>query len=447
MPCTGNIDSCIANVIVIDSINPTVTCKDTTIYLNINGTYTIDTSYIHVSNTDNCGVDSVWTNDTLYNCSSIGINQAIIYVRDVNGNTDSCLANVTVLDTLNPVVVCNDTTVYLSSAGTYTIDTNYVLASLGDNCGIDSVWLNPISFTCADTGLNTIIIYARDVNNNMDSCQATVNVIDTVNPTISCKNATIYLDTNGQFIIDTSYVYSSSFAGCGLDSIWIADSIFDCSRTGLNTVSVYARDINGNVDSCQANIIVLDTITPTISCGATLYDTVSNSCEYTIADYRSLTLPIDNCTDSINFQIIQNPSPGTVITVIDQFTQNITITVTDTNGNASVCMFDIELTCQDKFQIPEFISPNGDGKNDRWIITGIEAYPNNGVKIFNRYGALVYETRGYNNTWDGTANADYVFQAGESDGLLPSGTYFFRLELDVNNSKAEVYTGIIQIQK
>ena len=110
-------------------------------------------------------------------------------------------------------------------------------------------------------------------------------------------------------------------------------------------------------------------------------------------------------------------------------------------------MFDVELTCKDEFQIPEFISPNGDGKNDRWIITGIEDYPNNTVKVFNRHGALVYETKGYQNTWDGTANVNYIFQAGTTDNILPKGTYFFSLELDTQSQNSEIYTGMIQVEK
>jgi gliding motility-associated-like protein len=442
----GNIDSCISNVTAIDSLNPIIGCNDTTVYLSSAGTYSIDTSYVFTNAIDNCGVDSIWMLDTNFTCLDTGINSVTVYTTDVNGNIDSCISQVTIIDTLNPIVICQDTTIYLSSTGTFTIDTSYVLASLSDNCGIDSVWLTPTSFTCSDTGLNTVTIYAKDVNNNIDSCMANVIVLDTVNPTVSCMNATIYLDTNGQFIIDTSYVYTSSFAGCGLDSIWIIDSVFDCSRIGLNIVSVYARGINGNIDSCQANVTVVDSINPIIGCNTTLYDTVTNSCDYTVADFRSLIMQ-DNCTDSINFLVAQNPLPGTIINISDQLAQNIIITVTDTNGNQSICMFNVEITCEDELQIPEFISPNEDGKNDTWIITGIEAYPNNGVKVFNRYGVLVYETKNYDNTWGGESSVGYIFQTGKSDGVLPDGTYYYQLILDTGNTNSDNYRGIIQIEK
>ncbi|KKN08105.1 hypothetical protein LCGC14_1060080 [marine sediment metagenome] len=46
-------------------------------------------------------------------------------------------------------------------------------------------------------------------------------------------------------------------------------------------------------------------------------------------------------------------------------------------------------------------TPNGDGNNDSWVIPGIDNYPNNRVSVFNRWGNLVFEAKGYANDWDG----------------------------------------------
>ncbi|MEZ0182141.1 gliding motility-associated C-terminal domain-containing protein [Flavobacterium oncorhynchi] len=74
------------------------------------------------------------------------------------------------------------------------------------------------------------------------------------------------------------------------------------------------------------------------------------------------------------------------------------------------------------------LSPNGDNKNDFFHIKGIDKYPDNSVEIYNRWGVLVYQTQGYNET-------DRVFK-GFSDGRatvnrgagLPTGTYFYILK-------------------
>lgn len=71
-------------------------------------------------------------------------------------------------------------------------------------------------------------------------------------------------------------------------------------------------------------------------------------------------------------------------------------------------------------------SPNNDGANDTFRVDCIENYPDNKFEVFNRYGALVYSTRGYRNQWDGTAN---VSGAVNKDEKLPTGTYYYTLDL------------------
>lgn len=77
------------------------------------------------------------------------------------------------------------------------------------------------------------------------------------------------------------------------------------------------------------------------------------------------------------------------------------------------------------FDIPEGYSPNGDGINDQFIISGLnELYPNNSIQIFNRWGAEVLSAAPYNNDWDGKA------QSGLNSGeQLPVGTYWYILDL------------------
>jgi gliding motility-associated-like protein/uncharacterized repeat protein (TIGR01451 family) len=95
----------------------------------------------------------------------------------------------------------------------------------------------------------------------------------------------------------------------------------------------------------------------------------------------------------------------------------------DANTSNNIAEVGVEPTCL--FVYNEF-SPNDDGVNDFFVITCIENYPNNSLKIFNRYGSLVYEKRGYDNTWDGRANVSNV--SGKTD-VLPSDTYYYVLEL------------------
>jgi len=71
--------------------------------------------------------------------------------------------------------------------------------------------------------------------------------------------------------------------------------------------------------------------------------------------------------------------------------------------------------------------------NDYFKIEGLEAYPENELKIFNRFGKLLYEKAGYDNSW-----------GGEVDGeILPNGTYFYIL----SDGKGGQHSGFINIQR
>ena len=78
-----------------------------------------------------------------------------------------------------------------------------------------------------------------------------------------------------------------------------------------------------------------------------------------------------------------------------------------------------------KLRVPEIITPNGDGKNDWLIIDGIDYFPDNFLQIFNRYGHVVYEKKGYNkdSKWAGYSNRGSL----GGDKPLPAGTYYYTL--------------------
>ena len=81
-----------------------------------------------------------------------------------------------------------------------------------------------------------------------------------------------------------------------------------------------------------------------------------------------------------------------------------------------------------KLVIYEGFSPNADDKNKKWIIGGIEQYPNNTVQIYNRWGNKVFEVKGYDNgdnAW-GSESAVGIILGQE---LVPDGTYFYILDL------------------
>ncbi|MBI1225445.1 MAG: T9SS type B sorting domain-containing protein [Bacteroidetes bacterium] len=81
-------------------------------------------------------------------------------------------------------------------------------------------------------------------------------------------------------------------------------------------------------------------------------------------------------------------------------------------------------------------SPNGDGVNDFFRIRNIDKYPNNDIKIYNRWGKQVFATKGYHNNW----RADYRGQR------LPDGSYFYFLNVEVNGVEKE-YKGFVEVRR
>ncbi|MAU15814.1 MAG: hypothetical protein CMH46_09775, partial [Muricauda sp.] len=100
------------------------------------------------------------------------------------------------------------------------------------------------------------------------------------------------------------------------------------------------------------------------------------------------------------------------------------------------------------FQIFNGITPNGDGMNDYFKILGIENYPDNNVKIFNRWGVLVYQTDNYgqgSNLFFGISEGRATLQ---SERELPSGTYFYILTFTSDeNPGEESYSGYLYINR
>jgi len=84
------------------------------------------------------------------------------------------------------------------------------------------------------------------------------------------------------------------------------------------------------------------------------------------------------------------------------------------------------VTIDNCLQIPEGFSPNNDSKNDVLLIPCIEDYQENTLKIYNRYGSLVFEANNYDNSWNGKANTGML----NTNELLPVGTYYYIFEVE-----------------
>jgi gliding motility-associated-like protein len=155
--------------------------------------------------------------------------------------------------------------------------------------------------------------------------------------------------------------------------------------------------------------------------------------------------------DEISIVSVTNPSKGSVKIENGEviftpegtlaFTTTFSYTITDPGGLTDDAVVTITYAIEE-LEISQGFSPNGDGNNDTWYIKGIESYPNNIVKVFDRWGLLVYQKSGYENTiapWDGRGNVGQF--AGK---LVERGTYFYIVEPGNGMMRKEGYVIVIR---
>ncbi|MNX81660.1 hypothetical protein D3C86_1133550 [compost metagenome] len=152
------------------------------------------------------------------------------------------------------------------------------------------------------------------------------------------------------------------------------------------------------------------------------YDLVStNTTAGTYDPVTSLwTIPTLNAGQSVTLTIVAEVLPGGDYLSVATVEISTPLDVDATNNSASVSVDPICLTVYNEF------TPNNDGANDLFRIDCIESYPNNELKVYNRYGSLVYSKQHYENDWNGTANVSGVINRGD---MLPTGTYFYVIDI------------------
>ncbi|MEO8591297.1 MAG: gliding motility-associated C-terminal domain-containing protein, partial [Flavobacteriales bacterium] len=145
-------------------------------------------------------------------------------------------------------------------------------------------------------------------------------------------------------------------------------------------------------------------------------------------------------TPGASLQWSLSSGSGSISSPNDSTTEVIGLGIGDNvfvlSANIGQCAstLDTVLVHVDDLFIPEGYSPNGDGVNDAWEITGMEAFPGSELRIFNRWGQEVYQVDSYANQWDGRAN---------NSRPLPDDTYFYVLNL----SGDRTYNGHVIIKR
>ena len=126
-------------------------------------------------------------------------------------------------------------------------------------------------------------------------------------------------------------------------------------------------------------------------------------------------------------------APGMSVTQVTplQNTEYV-LTVTDENGCTNEDNVIVNISY--KILIPDAFTPDGDGINETWELRGISSYPNTEVTIFNRWGSVIFYSKGYSTAFNGKYN----------DQLLPPGTYPYIIKID--STKPQITGSVMLIR-
>lgn len=343
----GNTGTCLLNVILDDLIPPIVTCpSDMTLSTNNGCEYQLSDFSSSVIENDNCS--SVFTyaqTPTVGTLLPTGTHLIEVFVTDESSNTSSCTFNITVEDQTPPVIsVCAPTQTVLVDAncegqiGDYTS-----LITASDNCsstGNLTVAQSPASGTTISANTQVTITVTDELGNS-SNCQFSVNLTDNIAPVVTCpSDQVLTINSSCEYTVpDLSGLVTgtdncSSFANMTV----VQSPVPGATADGITTVLVTLFDEQGNQAQCTATLLPDDTTPPTITCPSPAPVDLGTNCDYTVPNYTSGTLVLDNCP---NYTLSQTPAIGSTI---NPGMNDVTITVTDAGGNTTSCSFILEIS-------------------------------------------------------------------------------------------------------
>ena len=308
------------------------------------------------------------------------------------------------------------------------------LITLGNDttvCGINSYTLNPGN----SAGNHTYVWNNGSTNQTLDvTATGTYTVTVTSNGCSTSQNIQITFETLPVVNLGQD-MYICSEGSVLLNATNVnATYQWNTGSTTPTIIAVSPGTYTVTVTKCNTSVtdqiqILLDTFSVIVSGVQTPECNSQNG---------SITVDVTGGIGSIQYEWPQ--IPGNNLPTANNLT-NGTYQVIVTDGLNCTAQVFYTLVCNSTdVSVPQFLSPNGDGRNDIWVIDELlERFPDNTVVIYNRWGTEVYKASPYMNDWNGKPNVSYSLGTDR----LPSGTYFYIL--DLYGTGAKIKSGYIEI--
>ena len=263
-------------------------------------------------------------------------------ITDDCGNVTNVTQQITRMPSPPPTAMCQDIDVILDATGNATITAEQIDNGSSACSGAVTLSASQTEFTCSSVGVNTVTLTVTDVSGQTATCDATVTVIDDINPEALCQPVTIYLDAAGVATLAPSDIDNGSNDICGIKSLEVDKDTFSCTDLGTNTVTLTVTDNSDNVSTCTAEVTVVDNIPPTAICAnITVQLDASGNASINPEDIDGGSS--DNCST------ITLSASKTAFTCDDLGVNSVTLTVTDANS--------LETTCTAEVTVVDNIAP------------------------------------------------------------------------------------------
>lgn len=317
---------------VVDTEIPVITAVDLNIELpGSSCTANIDPV---ATASDNCSVGtptgSREDGESLTAPFPIGTTVITWNVTDINGNDAiPVFQNITVKDTVAPVVIAQDISLQLNELGTVDIIPADVDNGSSDNCGF-TLSLDKSSFDCSNLGANTVLLSSTDKSGNKESATAIVTIEDSILPVIKAGNILQSADPGACGAIINPGAEAAD--NCGIDQfIGIRSdglALTDQFPIGTTTITWNATDLAGNpATEVVQTISISDSEHPVIVAADILQSTDAGKCTAIVTMTATAT---DNC-DVGNLTGVRDDK----LALTDEFpigTTSITWNVSDVNN-------------------------------------------------------------------------------------------------------------------
>jgi hypothetical protein len=262
----GNTNTSTQTISVTDNEKPTIVSAPDQMQTADAGVCKANVTVAGPVTGDNCGVQSVTNSFTGTSDASgvypVGTTTVTWSVTDIHGNSSTATQIIVVTDNEKPVITAPAAITVGNDQGLCSATVSIGNAETNDNCAVASV-TNDHPSTIYPVGTTTVTWTVTDIHGNTQTATQVVKVNDSEAPKANCKPVTVTL-VNGAASITVASVNNSSTDNCGIASITISKSTFNCSNLGTNNVVLTITDIHGNVSTCTAVVTVVGEI-PTCS--------------------------------------------------------------------------------------------------------------------------------------------------------------------------------------